>query len=169
MWLVTLVKLRYKTCSQGGAFPLPCCSRGGMNGLNESHTAVSSRENIQLLQSYIVTYRKKLKEVAFVEEEFLYKKLSKKDVYVDYASTADMAEDAVEQYQDLTLLKQVKQNYYYSYVSQQSSFEWFLFSPWFWWGCKTSFCFSLHYSRPSFCKFVSFSLAIYVMYLYLDP
>ena len=80
-----------------------------MNGVNESHTAVSSRENIQLLQSYIVTYRKKLKEVAFVEEEFLYKKLSKKDVYVDYASTADMAEDAVEQYQDLTLLKQVKQ------------------------------------------------------------
>ena len=48
-----------------------------MNGLNESHTAVSSRENIRLLQSYIVTYRKKLKEVAFVEEEFLYKKLSK--------------------------------------------------------------------------------------------
>ena len=47
--------------------------------------------------------------MAFVEEEFLYKKLSKKDVYVDYASTADMAEDAVEQYQDLTLLKQVKQ------------------------------------------------------------
>ena len=74
-----------------------------MNGLNESCTAISSRENIQLLQSYIVTYRKKLK-VLFVEEEFLYKKISKKDVYVDYASTADMAEDAVKQYRDLTAL-----------------------------------------------------------------
>ena len=63
--------------------------------MNESCTAISSRENIQLLQSYTVTYRKKLKEVLFVEEEFLYKKISKKDNYVDYASTADMAEDAV--------------------------------------------------------------------------
>ena len=38
-----------------------CCARAGMEGLNEICTVVSS-ENIQLLQSYIVTYRKKLKE-----------------------------------------------------------------------------------------------------------
>ena len=60
-----------------------------MEGLNEIRTAISSK-NIQLLQSYIVTYRKKLEEVAFVEAEFLYKKISKKDVYVDYGATADI-------------------------------------------------------------------------------
>ena len=51
-------------------------------------------------------------------------------------------------------------NYYYSYVSQQPSFE--SFSRWFWWECKTWFCFSLHALTPSFCNFVSFSLAINV-------
>ena len=60
-----------------------------MEGLNEIRTAISSK-NTQLLQSYIVTYRKKLEEVAFVEVEFLYKKISKKDVYVDYGATADI-------------------------------------------------------------------------------
>ena len=52
-----------------------------MECLNEIRAAISS-ENIQLLQSYIATYRKKLKEVVFVEEKFLYKKISKKDVYM---------------------------------------------------------------------------------------
>ena len=52
-----------------------------MEGLNDIRTAISI-ENIQLLQSYIATYRKKLEEVVFVEEEFLYKKISKKDVYM---------------------------------------------------------------------------------------
>ena len=45
-----------------------------MEGLDEIHTAISS-ENIQLLQSYIAT---------------------KKDVYVDYAATADIPQDAVK-------------------------------------------------------------------------
>ena len=87
MWLVTLVKFRYKNCSQRRAFPLPCCPWAGMEGLNDIRTAISS-ENIQLLQSYIATYRKKLEEVVFVEEEFLYKMINKKDVYVDYGATA---------------------------------------------------------------------------------
>ena len=65
-----------------------------MEGLNEIRTAISSK-NIQLLQSYIVTYRKKLEEVAFVEVEFLYKKISKKDVYVDHGATTDIPQDAV--------------------------------------------------------------------------
>ena len=82
-----LVKYRYKNYSQQRAFPLPCCPRAGMEGLNDICTAISSK-NIQLLQSYIVTYRKKLEEVSFVEVEFLYKKISKKDVYVDYGATA---------------------------------------------------------------------------------
>ena len=90
MWLVTLVKFRYKTYSQRRAFPLPCCPRAGMEGLNDTRTAISSK-NIQLLQSYIATCRKKLEEVVFVEKEFLYKKISKKDVYVDYGATADLA------------------------------------------------------------------------------
>ena len=68
-----------------------------MGGLNDSRTAISS-ENIQLLQSCIATYRKKLKEVAFVEEEFLYIKISKKDIYVDYGATADISQVAVRQY-----------------------------------------------------------------------
>ena len=75
-----------------------------MEGLNEICTAISY-ENIQLLQNYIVSYRKKLEKVAFVEEEFLYKKISKKDVYVDYGATADIPQDAVRQYGDLTALK----------------------------------------------------------------
>ena len=55
--------------------------------------------------SYIATYRKKLEEVVFVEEEFLYKKISKKDVYVDYGATAVIPQVAVKQYGDLTALK----------------------------------------------------------------
>ena len=75
-----------------------------MEGLNEICTAISS-ENIQLLKSYIVTYRKKLEEVVFAEEEFLHKKISNKDIYVDYGAMEDIAEDAVKQYGDLTALK----------------------------------------------------------------
>ena len=104
VWLVTLVKFRYKNCSQRGAFPLPCCPRAGMEGLNDIGTAISSKY-IQLLQSYIATYRKKLKEVVFVEEEFLYNKISKRDIYVDYGATAYIRQDAVKQYGDLTALK----------------------------------------------------------------
>ena len=104
MWLVTLVKFRYKNCSQRRAFPLPFCPREGIEYLNEIFTVISSK-NIQLLQSHIATYRKKLEEVVFVEEEFLYKKISKKDVYVDYGATAVIPQVAVKQYGDLTALK----------------------------------------------------------------
>ena len=102
--MVTLVKFRYKDCSQRRAFPLTCCPRAGMEGWNDIRTAINS-ENIQLQQSYIATYRKKLEEVVFVEEEFLYKKISKKDVYVDYGATAVIPQVAVKQYGDLTALK----------------------------------------------------------------
>ena len=94
----------HKNCSKRGAFPLPCCRWAGLEGLNEIRTAISS-ENIQLLQSYIATYREKLEEVVFLEEELLYKKISKKDVYVDYGATADIPQDAVKQYRELTALK----------------------------------------------------------------
>ena len=69
--------------------------------MNEIRTAISCK-NIQLLQSYIAIYRKKVEEVVFVEEEFLYKKISKKDVH---GATADIPQDAVKQYGDLTALK----------------------------------------------------------------
>ena len=52
-----------------------------MEVLNDIRTAISS-ENIQLQQSYIATYRKKLEEVIFVEAEFLCKKISNKDIYM---------------------------------------------------------------------------------------
>ena len=71
-----------------------------MEGLNDIRTAIS-RENIQLLQSYIATYRKKLEEVVFVEEEFMYKKIIKKDVCVDYGATADITQVAVKQYMEI--------------------------------------------------------------------
>ena len=43
--------------------------------------------------------------MVFVEEEFLYKKISKKDVYVNYGATADIPQVPVKQYGDLTALK----------------------------------------------------------------
>ena len=43
--------------------------------------------------------------MVFVEEEFLYKKISKKDVYVDYGSTVVIPQVAVKQYGDFTALK----------------------------------------------------------------
>ena len=97
------MKFRYKNCSQRRAFTLLCCPRAGIECSNNICTAISS-ENIQLLQSYISIYRKKLEEVVFVEEEFLYKKIRKKDVYVDYGSTADIPQAQVA-YGDLTALK----------------------------------------------------------------
>ena len=72
---------------------LPTGRYGRFDNLNEICTAISS-ENIQLLQRYIATYKKKLEEVVFVEEGFLYQKISKKDVYVDHGATADIAQDA---------------------------------------------------------------------------
>ena len=75
-----------------------------MQGLNDIRTVISS-ENIQLLQSCIATYRKKLEEMVFVEEEFLYKKISKKDVYVDYGATTVIPQVAVKEYGDFTALK----------------------------------------------------------------
>ena len=76
------------------AFLLPCGPRAGMEDLNDFCTAISS-EFIQLLQSYIATYRKKLEKLVFVEEVFLDKKISKKDVYVDYGAMADIPQVAV--------------------------------------------------------------------------
>ena len=70
-----------------------------MEVLNDIRTVISS-ENIQLLQSYIATYKKNLEEVVFVEEKILYKTIS-----MDYGATADIPQVAVKQYGDLTALK----------------------------------------------------------------
>ena len=37
--------------------------------------------------------------MVFVEEEFLHKKISNKDVYVDHSAMANIPEDAVKQYE----------------------------------------------------------------------
>ena len=80
-----------------------------MESLNDSRTVISSK-NMQLLQSCIATYRKKLKEVVFVEEQFLYKKISKKDVYVDYGTTTGISQVSVKQYSmEMTALNLAKQ------------------------------------------------------------
>ena len=64
-----------------------------------------SSGNIEVIHSYVVTYKNKPEEVVFVEEEFLYEKISKKDVYVDYGVTDDIPQDPVRQNGDLTALK----------------------------------------------------------------
>ena len=68
--------------------------------------------------------QKETRGSGFVEEESLYKKISKKDVYVDYVTTADISQDAVNQavwrYDSIEVSET---NHYYSYVSQQPSFE----------------------------------------------
>ena len=115
------MKFRYKNCSQRRAFPVPCCPRADMEDLSEIRTAISS-EKIQLLQSYIATYSKKLEEVVFIEEGFLYKKINKKEVYVKYGATADIPQDAVKQLR-FDSIEVGETNHYYSYVSQQPSFE----------------------------------------------
>ena len=43
--------------------------------------------------------------MVLVQEEDLYKKIIKKDVYVDYDAKADIPQAAVKQYGDLTVLK----------------------------------------------------------------
>ena len=86
--MVTLVKFRHKNCSQRRAFSLSC-PRAGMEDLSDIRTTISSETRGN----------------GFVEEEFLYKKISKKDVYVDYGATADISQVAVKQYGDLTALK----------------------------------------------------------------
>ena len=63
-----------------------------MEGLTDSRTVICSK-NIQLLQT---------RGSGFVEEEFLYKKISKKDVYVNYGATAVIPQVAVKQYGDWT-------------------------------------------------------------------
>ena len=49
--------------------------------------------------------QRKIRGNGFVEEEFLYKKISKKYVYVDYGTPAGISQVAVKQYGDLTALK----------------------------------------------------------------
>ena len=77
-----LVKFRYKNCSQRRA-------RAGTEDLNDILTKINSET----------------RGSGFGEEEFLYKKISKKDVYVDCSATADISQVAVKQYGDLTALK----------------------------------------------------------------
>ena len=59
----------------------------------------------QLVQLYLVTCKKNLEEVVFVDKEVLNKKTNDKDVYVNYGTIAYILKDAVKQYGDLTALK----------------------------------------------------------------
>ena len=42
--------------------------------------------------------------MVFVDEEFLHKNITNKDLYVDYGAMADIQEDAVKKYGDLITL-----------------------------------------------------------------
>ena len=64
-----------------------------MEGFREARNT-SSSDNIQLIHYCFVTYRKKHKEAGFIDKELLYKKINKKDVYVDCGVTRDISEDA---------------------------------------------------------------------------
>ena len=67
-------------------FLLPCWPQVHMEGYREAGTTNSS-DNFQLVHYCIV------EEVNFVDEEFLYKKMRNKDVYVVYGATGDIPED----------------------------------------------------------------------------
>ena len=100
-------------------------------GLNEIHTVISS-ENSQLLQSYTVTYGKKLEKVVFVKEESLRKRINNKDVYVVYGAKGDIPEKAVSSRRFDSIEAGETLSSYYYYVRQHLIFDSFiLFSPWF--------------------------------------
>ena len=101
--MVTLGKFAIKITLSAGRF-LFLVATGRHGRLIDIRTVISS-ESIQLLQRYIATYGKKLEEMVFVEEVFLYKKIGKKDVYVDCGATADIPQVVVKQYGDLAALK----------------------------------------------------------------
>ena len=67
---------------------MPC---SGCSSLHEVNLNLKKRRK----KSYIVTDRKKLEKVVFFEEVFLHKKISNKDVYVDYDTMANIPKDAV--------------------------------------------------------------------------
>ena len=90
-WWNFVIKLLSARCLSSSLFPTG--RHRSFDSLNEIRTAISS-ESIQLLQSYILTYKKKLEEVVFIEEGFLCKKISKKGVYVHYGATVDTSQDA---------------------------------------------------------------------------
>lgn len=75
--LVKLVQLRYKVCSQFRTFRLPCWSQERIELFITALPATSS-DNSNLVQFCLVTCIKKL-EVAFVNDEFLHKKINNKD------------------------------------------------------------------------------------------
>ena len=71
--------------------------------LTQRRSYGSDNAAIATMQCYKATMQ--LKEVVFAEEEFLYKKISKKDVYVHCGAMAVIPQVAVKQYGDLTALK----------------------------------------------------------------
>ena len=145
MRLVTLVKFRHKNCSQRRAFSLSC-PRAGMEDLNDIRSTISSETRGN----------------GFVEEEFLCKKTSKKDVYVDCNAMDDISQVKLQLSSTEIWQHWSRWNKLLIFLCKPAAYFWivFTFSPWFWWECKTWFIFSLHALTPSFCNFVSFSLAI---------
>ena len=67
--------------------------------------AVPFGRRSQLVQLYLVTCKKNLEEVVFVDKEVLNKKTNNKDVYVSYGTIPYILKDGVKQYGDLTALK----------------------------------------------------------------
>ena len=77
----------------------------GRHGRIEWYSYCDKQQKYSATTKLHCNLQKETRGSGFVEEEFLYKKISKKDVYVDYGATADIPQDTVKQYGDLTALK----------------------------------------------------------------
>ena len=91
--LVCFIKLvSICTRSQHRVFSLPCWPRVWMEWFREACTT-SRSDNFQPFRLCFVTYRMKLDEVDFVDEEFLPKKINKREDFTDYDVAVDILED----------------------------------------------------------------------------
>ena len=106
------MKLRYKACSQYRTFYLLCLSQTCMELFIKVFLAASS-DNFNLVQSYLVTYKKKV-EVAVADNEFLHKKIYNKDALWIVVLRCHIPEISVKHDRDLTALTSVTKNKVYN-------------------------------------------------------
>ena len=91
--LVCFIKLvSICTRSQHRVFSLPCWPWVWMEWFREACTT-SRSDNFQPVRLCFVTYRMKLDEVDFVDEEFLPKKINNREDFTDYGVAVDISED----------------------------------------------------------------------------
>ena len=87
--------VRLHTCFQYRVIPfLVCCWPWLRMGRFRETWYTNSSDNFRLIQPFSISYEKKLKEVNFVDNEFLHEKKNNKNVYVDHGATEKSSKDA---------------------------------------------------------------------------